>query len=374
MSNLGNKSRMYQVSFHVTPAHYVPILWKDQPLSFQWAKATVIPLEKSSDTDQSQDAGLDDAIKTTYTIPAATITEAISHSLRMTRFVLNIASFYYSIGLNIKSPPSIVDLETEEGVAYDFRRLTFSKNKFCTKTIDSYFPFPIKGGKCSIDFELDRILSYERNELFGIGSFSRTITTFLDLYKSYIRNPALRKKVDFSLNILNESLQIPGFMSRFVLYWIAFEQLTNPPVRSGIVNDHSLQAISSILRNQVQPELSESDIERVKKKIREVHVKSKTALIVEEVKKYFRESENEIRRVYKRLEKTRGKIIHSAFREEEIPDLWFDTELLKSIVRQIVGVHLGYPKKQFKVPALENFRLRSAPKPEIRISLRPKDS
>ncbi len=364
-----NETFLYEVSFYVNTAHYLPVLWKHDPLSFQWAKLSVIPLKKCSNHDDEGKEGFDDAIKTSYTIPAESINEAISKSLMVNRFILNIASFYYSIGLNIKSPPCITELDTGKGVVYDFRRLTFSKDNFCTKIVDTYFPFLTDGGEGSLKFKLDQISSYEYNELFEIDDFHKTIKTFLALYNAYIKDSALRKKIDFSLNILNESQQIPGFVSRFILYWRAFQQLVERPVPTGIVNEKSLQEIISILKKQEAPRLSQKEISRIRDQIRIIHSRSRADLIVDEMRSYFTESEQELRDIYTKLAETRNKLIHGGYKGEEIPNLWFDTELLKSIVRQMVGVHVGYKKSELKMPSLKDFRVRSAPKPVIHIGI-----
>lgn len=371
MKHKKDNIRMFRVSVSVSPTYFVPLFFRDRPASFQWARTQVIPLKRTPGQSQNNDKQLDDAIDISYDIPAISVDAAAAQSVSMINFILNIASFHYSVGLTIKSPASVIDLDTGRGISYDFHRTQISKEDFCTKTIDAYFPMTAKDGRKSFELSSDQILTYESSEIFKADDFYQTMHLFRSLYFSYIKDPKLRKKVEFSLNILKETHQIPSFITRFVLYWRAFEELTNPPAKSGLVSQESIDSIVEILQRQKNPKLSGRDIERARVQICNLHQKSKTDLVVDEMKKYFDENDKGITGVYRKLNKTRQRIIHSDYTGDDVFDLWANTDLLRSIVRQIVKVHFGYPKARFPEPEWERvLHIREAPKPKLQISLK----
>ena len=368
-----NKIHNFKVSVSVSPTYFVPLFFKDMKGSFQWARTSIIPLKKLLGNNKSTKKELDDAFEISYNIPAISIDDAINQSIEMINFILNISSFHYSIGLIIKSPVSIINIDTGKGISYDFHRTQITNENFCTKIIDVYLPMSVKNSNGVFKLSSDEILTYEPSEIFKVDDFYQTIDLFKSLYFSYIKDPKLKTQIEFSLNMLKEALQIPSFISRFILYWRAFEELINPDAKSGIVNQESLDSISGILEKQEDPKLSAADIKRVKKQICDVHQKSKTSLIIDEMKKYFNESEQEIRKVYAKLNKTRQKIIHSDYKGEDIFELWANTDLLKSIVKQIIKVHFQYPKAKIRKPHFEEvLHIREAAKPKIQIA--PKDN
>lgn len=368
MKRKRNEPRMFRVSVSVSPTYFVPLFFRDQPASFQWARTQVIPLEKSPGQTQD-DKWLDDAIDISYDIPAISAEAAIAQSVTMINFILNIASFHYSVGLTVKSPVSVIDIETGEGISYDFHRIRIGKEELCTKTIDAYFPMTVKDSRKTFKLSSDQILTYEPSEIFKVDDFYQTIDLFRALYFSYIEDPELRQKIEFSLNVLKEAYQIPSFIPRFVLYWRAFEELTDQPAKSGVVSQESLDSIVEILKAQQSPKLSAGDIRRVREQICNIHLESKTDLVVEEMKKYFDESEERLRDIYRRLNKTRQRIIHSDYTGNDVLDLWANTDLLKSIVRQIVKVHFKYPKAKLPEPHWEGIlHIREAPKPKLQIT------
>jgi len=364
-------ARNFRVSVWVSPTYYVPLFFRDRPTSFQWARTQVIPLKHTPNQTESKDKALDDAINIHHDIPASSIDEAIPKSWAVVDFILNIASFHYSIGLTIKSPVSIVDVESGEGISYDFHQLQITKEEFCTKTVQMYLPMNVKDGTGTFRLSSGEILTYEPSEIFKVDDFYQTMDVFKSLYFGYIQNARLREKIGFSLNMLKEAHQIPGFIPRFVLYWRAFEELTNPSVKSGLVSHDSLESIVMVLREQRRPKLSEADVRRVRDQISNIHRKAKTDTVVEELKNYFVDSTESIKLVYGKLNKTRQRIIHSNYTGDDTFELWANTNILKCIVRQIIRVHFGYYSKT-GLPELrwnKILHVRDAPKP--RIQLRP---
>lgn len=368
-----NKIHNFQVSVSVSPTYFVPLFFKDKKGSFQWARTSIIPLKKLSGNNKSIKKELDDAFEISYNIPAISIDDAINQSIEIINFILNIASFHYSIGLIIKSPVSIMNIDTGEGISYDFHRTQITKEDFCTKIIDVYLPMSVKNGKGVFKLSSDEILTYEPSEIFKVDDFYQTIDLFKSLYFSYLKGPKLKTKIEFSLNMLKEALQIPSFISRFILYWRAFEELIKPDIKSGIINQESLDSIVDIIKKQKDPKLSDADIKRVKDQICNIYQKSKTDLIIDEVKKYFNESDEKIKDTYARLNRTRQRIIHSDYKGDDFFELWANTNLLKSIVKQIIKVHFKYPKAKFEEPSYEKIlQIREAAKPKIQIA--PKDN
>ena len=365
-----NKVCNFNVSVSVSPTYFVPLFFKDKKESFQWAKTNIIPLKKLSGNNKDTKKELDDAFEISYAIPATSIDDAITQSIEIINFVLNIASFHYSIGLIIKSPVSIIDINTGGGISYDFHRVQITKEDFCTKTTDVYLPMSVKNSEGVVKLSSDELLTYEPSEIFKVDDFYQTIDLFKSLYFNYIKDQKLKMKIEFSLNMLKEAFQIPSFISRFTLYWRAFEELIKPDIRSGIVNQESLDLILDILKRQEDLKLSDADIERVKNQICDVHQKSKTDLIVDEMKKYFNESDEKIKDAYERLNKTRQKIIHSGYKGDDIFELWANTDLLRSIIKQIIKVHFKYPRVKLKESSFEKIlQIREAAKPVIQIDL-----
>ena len=364
------KSRNFRVSFWVSPTYYVPLFFRDRPNSFQWAKTQIIPLKSLPDEAESNNKPLNDAIKMQYDIPAPSIDEAIAQSSELINFILNIASFHYSVGLAAKSPVSIVDLDTGEGMSYDFHQLQITKEEFCTKVVQMYLPINIKDGTGSFKLSSDEILTYESSEIFKVDDFFQTVDLFKSLYFGYIKDTGLREKIGFSLNILKEAYQVPSFIPRFVLYWRAFEELVKPAPKSGMVNEQSLKSIVTILQRQERPKLSSTDIMRLRNQIKSTHRESKTDLVVEEMKKYFNDTNNSIKQIYRKLNNTRQDIIHTDYKGADTFEMWANTDQLKSIVRQIIKVHLGYGKTTIPTPNWDKIlHVRDAPKPEIQFQL-----
>lgn len=358
----------FKISVSVSPTYFVPLFFKDKVGSFQWAKTKVIPLKRLPGNNKGSEKELDEAFEISYDIPAISIDDAIDQSIEIINFILNVASFYYSIGLVIKSPVSVINIDTGEGISYDFHRLEITKEAFCTKIIDTYLPMLVKDGEKKFKLSSEEILTYEPSEIFKVDDFYQTIDLFKTLYFDYIKAPKLKMKVEFSLNMLKEAFQIPSFISRFILYWRAFEKLMEPEVKSGIVSQESLNLILDVLKKQENPKLSDAGIERIRKQICNTHLKSKTNLIIDEMKKYFNESDEKIREVYKRLNDTRQKIIHSEYKGDNTFELWANTELLRSVVKQIIKVHFKYPKVKFRKPSFEKIlQIREAAKPKIQI-------
>ncbi len=368
--NNSKKSRNFRATFWISPTYYVPVFFRDRPNSFQWAKTQIIPLKRSPDEAESNNKPLDDAIKMQYDMPVPSIDEAIAQSSELINFILNIASFHYSVGLAAKSPVSIVDVDTGEGISYDFRQLQITKEEFCTKVIQLYLPMNIKDGTGSFKLSSDEILTYESSEIFKVDDFFQTVDLFKSLYFGYIKDAGLREKIEFSLNMLKEAHQLPSLIPRFVLYWRAFEELVKPVSKSGMVNEQSLKSIVTILQQQERPKLSSTDITRLRDRITNVHRKSKTDLVVEEMKKYFNDTRSSIKQIYEKLNNTRQRIIHSDYKGADTFEMWKSTEQIKSIVRQIIRVHFGYGKTTLSTPNWDKvLHVRDAPQPEIQFQL-----
>lgn len=371
MKKSHSKLRNYRVSAWVSPTYYVPLFFRERPTSFQWARARVIPLKPAVDRPESAEKLLDDAFNVSYDIPATSVDDAVGQSLAVIDFILNIASFHYSIGLAVKSPISVIDVDTGAGISYDFHQLQISREDICTKTVQMYLPMNVKGGTGTFKLSSEEILTYEPSELFKIDDFYATMDVFKSLYFGYVKQPRIRERIEFSLHMLKEAFQIPSFISRFALYWRAFEELTEPSVKSGLISKESLDSIEAILSKQTTPELTEADIKRVRGQIANIHRYSKTDLLVQELRKYFSDSDEALRLTYERLNKTRQRIIHSNYTGDDTFELWVNTDLLKSIVRQIVRVHLGYPVAGLPGSNWDKIlHVREAPKPRIHLELR----
>jgi len=364
----------FEVEFKIAPVYYNPIKFKDFPHSFQWSRVEILPLNKLDEVENSdcdnKKKKLDDPLSIKYNIPAKDIDEAIENSKNVIKLFIHTASFYYNIGFRIVGPPTVIDVSTGNGVAFDFHRLKFSKENFCTKKVDCYFPFGLEKGEGDLALTLKEIVSYTPNHIFEIDNFSNTVQGLFEIFKYVGSDIDLKSKIDFALEIINASYQVPNMATRFTLYWTALERLIESKLSSGLASDDSINKIGQILASQKDPILTEDQRGRVLKQIKQTHNKSTTHRYLDELEKYFLNSRDELKSIYGSLSKTRHKIIHPKKNALDDEMIWKDTQRLFLILKQIVKVNIGYEKISLVEPELYDFRVKSSPNPKVNLTVK----